>query len=190
VDGNLATGELPNGGEGSQPLHKELYMPASRRTIRSVSFLMTACFALACPVAAQQPESARQPAPVPGATPAPATETVSGTVTSFTRAPGGEVDGFVLDDGTTVHYPPYFGKKVTGFVKDKARVRVTGMMIRGSGRTPSNLLEADSITNVTSGQTLLIAPEPTQGPGAVSAPAAGGGTSEPGGPAAVPPAAR
>ena len=44
-----------------------------------------------------------------GATPEPnpMDASISGTVAHYTLAPRGEVDGFVLSDGTQVHVPPH-----------------------------------------------------------------------------------
>jgi len=87
-----------------------------------------------------------------------ATQTTTGVVKSFTRAPTGEVDGFELDDGTTVHYPPSLQPAITAAVLKNNRVRVTGLVGPGlgTGTKPAKLLEAQTITNLTTNQTLEL----------------------------------
>lgn len=87
-----------------------------------------------------------------------ATQTTTGVVKSFTRAPTGEVDGFELDDGTTVHYPPSLQPAVGAAIMKNNRVRVTGLAGPGlgTGTKPGKLLEAQTITNLTTNQTLEV----------------------------------
>lgn len=64
------------------------------------------CATVRAPGFAQQSTDAQQREPVSLET--PATQTITGAVTKFTQAPTGEIDGFEVDSGTTVHYPPSF----------------------------------------------------------------------------------
>ena len=88
----------------------------------------------------------------------PATLTTTGVVRSYTRAPTGEVDGFELDDGTTVHYPPSLQPAVGAAIMKNNRVRVTGLAGPGlgTGAKPGKLIEAQTITNLTTNQTLEV----------------------------------
>jgi hypothetical protein len=67
----------------------------------------------------------------------PQRQTATGVVKSFTRAPTGEVDGFELEDGTTVHYPPSLQKQVAATITKNSPVRVTGLSDREQVRGPS-----------------------------------------------------
>jgi hypothetical protein len=75
--------------------------------------------------------------------------TVRGTVREFTNAPRGEVDGFVLDDGTVVHWPPHLQDRFTAIVAKGDRVKATGWM-----ETPpagDTHLEVQTLTNLRTG---------------------------------------
>jgi hypothetical protein len=71
---------------------------------------------------------------------------VQGKVQRFTTAPGGEVDGAVLDDGTIVHWPPHLGDKIASIVAKNDRVRANGWM--KTGPAGDTHLEIQSITNL------------------------------------------
>ncbi len=108
------------------------------------------------------------------------TATIEGKVVRFTQAPTGEVDGFVLDEGSTVHFPPFLGKRAAELMPVNARVRAVGLVISGPGTTKIQLLEASEVTNVSTNQTLRIDSPPgstesmSGAGGAAGAGAAGG----------------
>ncbi len=81
-------------------------------------------------------------------------KTVQGTVQRFTTAPKGKVHGFVLSDGTEVHYPPHLEKRVLAIVAKGDRVRVTGRV--HTGLKGDTRLETDSVTNLGSQATITI----------------------------------
>ena len=51
---------------------------------------------------------------------------VEGRVKTMTTAPKGEIDGAVLEDGVTLHWPPHLEKDFTKIVKEGIRVRASG----------------------------------------------------------------
>lgn len=53
-------------------------------------------------------------------------ERVRGTVERLTTAPKGEIDGAVLDDGTTLHWPPHLADEFQAAVKVGDEVEATG----------------------------------------------------------------
>lgn len=53
--------------------------------------------------------------------------TTRGTVRFFTLTPRGDVDGFVLADGTQVHVPPHLSAQLVGAVKLGDAVTVHGL---------------------------------------------------------------
>jgi hypothetical protein len=52
--------------------------------------------------------------------------TVRGMVRSLTTAPKGEIDGAVLDEGTTLHWPPHLEASFKSVVTVGDRVEATG----------------------------------------------------------------
>lgn len=65
-----------------------------------------------------------------------------GTVQRFTLTPRGELDGFVLTDGTDVDLPPHLSNQLAGAVRAGDAVRVLGY------RSPSvPLVVATSVTD-------------------------------------------
>lgn len=87
------------------------------------------------------------------------TQTASGRVQQFTKAPLGEVDGCVLDDGTVVHWPPHLERRVTRVVSRGDRIRVTGCM--ETGPAGDTHLEAQAISDLSTGGSVELdaAPE-------------------------------
>jgi hypothetical protein len=75
-------------------------------------------------------------------------ETVQGTVQSFTKAPKGEVDGAVLDNGTTLHWPPHMQDRFTDVIRAGDRVRATGRM--ETGPAGDTHFEVQGLVNVRS----------------------------------------
>ena len=104
------------------------------------------------------------PAPVPAQPPAfdlsqlPATH---GTVRFFTLTPRGDVDGFVLADGTEVHLPPHLSAQLAAAVKVGDAVTVRGLR---AAAVP--MVAAMSVTGDANGQSVVdTGPEGRGGPG-------------------------
>lgn len=76
------------------------------------------------------------------------TRTVEGKVQRLTTAPRGEVDGALLDDGSSLHWPPHLQDRFARVVVEGQRVRATGR----SERAPGGELqfEVDTVTNTQS----------------------------------------
>jgi len=94
---------------------------------------------------------------------ADAAQSEKGVVERFTTAPRGEIDGAVLAGGATVHWPPHVGERVRQFVATGDRIEVVG----NRETTPEgiNVLEAQSIENLRSGDSLEVADYPPGQPG-------------------------
>ena len=100
-----------------------------------------------------------------------------GTVRFFTLTPRGDVDGFVLADGTQVHLPPHLSAQLEAAVKVGDAVTV-----RGLRAAAAPMVAAMSVTGDANGQTVVDngpdsrrpGPGPDRGPGAPPAPAAVG----------------
>jgi hypothetical protein len=112
-----------------------------------------------------------QQSTVPGSTSPSGAEpqrvvSAAGTVQRFTRSATGDVDGFVLEDGTTVHFPAYLSRQVTALVAQNAQVRVTGLMPEVAGARATRLLEARTITDVASNRTVTVTGSGSTQPGA------------------------
>ena len=91
--------------------------------------------------------------------------TVTGTITRFSVAPLGEMNGFKLDNGTTVHFPPHTGSKLVALLKKGEKVSVSGMVRAGVKGQPE--IEASQIRNLGSGKSVnvaAIAPPEVMGP--------------------------
>lgn len=80
----------------------------------------------------------------PPAKPVPAS--FEGTVARYTLTPKGDVDGFVLTDGTQIHVAPHFGAALVYTARPGEQVAVQGMP-QGAGPT----IEADEIRNAGTG---------------------------------------
>jgi len=100
-----------------------------------------------------------------------------GTVRFFTLTPRGDVDGFVLADGTEVHLPPHLSAQLEAAVKVGDAVTVRGLR---AAAVP--MVAAMSVTGDANGQTVVDngpdgrrpGPGPGRGPGAPPARAAVG----------------
>ncbi len=149
--------------------------------------------ALAGGVLAQTPPPARTSPPPPVAAPLtpaqpafdlsqlPATR---GTVKYFTLTPRGDVDGFVLADGTQVHVPPHLSTQLVAAVRLGDAVTVRGLR---AAAVP--MVAAMSVTGDASGQTVVDAGPPGgpgRGPGG-RGDRGPGAPPPPGGPVAGPP---
>ena len=73
-------------------------------------------------------------------------QTAQGTVTEFTSAPKGEVDGLILADGTWVHWPPHMADRFTAVVAKGDRDRAVGYM--DTGPKGDTKLEISTLTNL------------------------------------------
>ncbi len=97
-----------------------------------------------------------QPQPVFDPNQLPATR---GTVRYFTMTPRGDVDGFVLADGTQVHVPPHLSTQLVAAVKLGDAVTV-----RGLHAAALPMVAAMSVTSDANGQT-VVDMGPPGGPG-------------------------
>jgi glycine cleavage system aminomethyltransferase T len=142
-----ATGWMETGPEGDT--HLEV------RTIRNLR--TKASFDNDAPVPPPPPGPGlgprRGPAPPPPARPrvgspvaAAATRSVQGTVQHLTKAPMGEVDGAILDDGTVIHWPPHLADRFSTLVARGDRVRASGWL--ETGPAGDSHFEVQSVTNL------------------------------------------
>jgi len=127
-----------------------------------------ACFAVtdlasAQPVPPQPPAgpiAAPPPPPPPGA-PAYNTQQLPetrGTVQRFTLTPRGELDGFLLTDGTEVHLPPHLSDQLATAVRPGDPVSVRGY------RSPAApLVVATAVTDNSTNQTVVDQGPPPPG---------------------------
>lgn len=76
----------------------------------------------------------------------PMDASVTGTVAHYTLAPKGEVDGFVLTDGTQIHLPPHLAAQLVFTARPGDAVAVRGHRPEGGP-----VIEAGVIRNATSG---------------------------------------
>ncbi len=149
---------------------------------------------LAGGVLAQTPSPAAAPLP-PAATPLTQAQptfdpnqlpAVRGTVKYFTLTPRGDVDGFLLADGTQVHVPPHLSTQLVAAVKLGDAVTVRGLR---AAAIP--MVAAMSVTDDASRQTVVdLGPPGGPGHGHGGPPPGGPGPAgmrpPPGGPAAGP----
>jgi hypothetical protein len=91
-----------------------------------------------------------------------------GTVARFTLAPRGELDGFLLANGTQVHVPPHLSPELASSVRINDTVAVRGY------RSPAApLLVAASVTDTTTNQTVIDRGPPAPGFGSPPPPPPG-----------------
>ncbi|PMS32195.1 hypothetical protein C0Z20_27175 [Trinickia symbiotica] len=81
-----------------------------------------------------------------------------GTVSRFVINPEGDVDGFILSDGSLVHFPPHLGTQLVAAVRPGDAVQIAGFM-DGSGD-----VKARQIVNQRTGQQLFDQPPPRDVP--------------------------
>lgn len=72
--------------------------------------------------------------------------TAEGVVQRMTTAPRGEIDGAVLDDGTTLHWPPHLSDRFAGAAARGDRVRASGWM--ETGPRGDTHFEVQTLTNL------------------------------------------
>jgi hypothetical protein len=115
---------------------------------------------LAPGIAAAAPPPAGAPAFDPQQLPA-----IEGSIARYTLTPRGDVDGFILTDGTEVRFPPHLSTQLVFVAKPGDMVTVHGLRALGIP-----LVDAVSITNDATGQTVTDAggppgPRPPRGGG-------------------------
>jgi hypothetical protein len=93
--------------------------------------------------------------------------TTAGTVRHFTLSPSGELDGFILDDGTEVHVPPHLSTQLAAAVRLGDSVRV-----RGYRAWFAPVIRAASITDVATGGMVIDVGPPPRGFGRSRSPVA------------------
>jgi hypothetical protein len=136
--------------------------------MRFLSWLALAGVAVALGCAENK---ASTPAPAAQAAVGPAS-TVTGTILNYTRTPSGEVDGFTLDSGQRVHFPPALSAKVSEQFPPNMPVQVIGQ--RQTDPDGRQVIEADQLTNPSTHATLDIASaRAAQPPSAVGGSGAG-----------------
>lgn len=84
---------------------------------------------------------------------------LSGIVQQYLLSPHGEVDGLLLSDGTVVRFPPHLGIALATTVKIGEAVTAVGFI--GPNTSQHRAMKALSITNSTTGQTLVDEPPTT-----------------------------
>jgi hypothetical protein len=100
---------------------------------------------------------APMPPPPPGVAPpvpadAASVATTQGTVARFLTNPDGDVDGFMTDDGTLVHFPPHMSAQLTSAVRRGDLVQVSGRRDEGGG------FAAQRITDTQTGRQVVDEP--------------------------------
>jgi hypothetical protein len=82
-----------------------------------------------------------------------------GTVRQYTLTPRGEVDGLILSDGTEVRLPKHLSAQVVYVVRPGDQVSIRGLRARAIP-----LIDAASITNVSTGKTVVDNGKDPRGP--------------------------
>jgi hypothetical protein len=112
----------------------------------------------------QQPPAQAVAAPAPPSPPGLATYDVQqspaarGTVQRFTLTPRGDLDSFVLSDGTDVHLPPHLSAQPATAVRPGDSVSV-----RGYRSVTVPLVVATAVTNAASNETIVDRGRPPPG---------------------------
>ena len=78
--------------------------------------------------------------------------TANGSVKEFTTAKKGETDGFILNDGRWVHWPPHLENRFATFVVKGDKVRVTGYW--ETGKKGETKLEVSTLSNLRTSKTV------------------------------------
>jgi hypothetical protein len=81
-----------------------------------------------------------------------------GTVQRFTLTPRGELDGFLLTDGTEVHLPPHLSDQLATAVRPGDPV-----LIRGYRSPAASLIVATAMTDTSTNQTIVDQGPPPPG---------------------------
>jgi hypothetical protein len=82
-----------------------------------------------------------------------------GTVKQYTLTPRGDVDGFILNDGTEVKLPPHLSAQVVFTIHPGDEVSIRGLHARAIP-----LVDASSVTNIATGKR-VVDNGPPDGPG-------------------------
>lgn len=98
------------------------------------------------------------------------TSTRTGRIVQFTHAATGEVDGFILDQGTTVHFPTYLSRRISEALGTARDVEVTGLLVHGTERDAAIILEAQTITDRATRRTITVTGTLSAQPGSVTGP--------------------
>ncbi len=86
--------------------------------------------------------------------------TIKGKVAQYSLTPRGDVDGLILQDGTEVHLPPHLSAELVYTVRPGDSVTIHGLK---AAAVP--MVQAMSVTNDASGQTVTDNGPPGGGPG-------------------------
>jgi hypothetical protein len=73
-----------------------------------------------------------------------------GTVKQYTLTPRGDVDGLILNDGTEVKVPPHLTGQIVFAIRPGDAVSIRGLRARAI-----QLIDASSITNVSTGKSVV-----------------------------------
>jgi hypothetical protein len=113
------------------------------------------------PPVAGGPGGAVPTMPSPPPTPAPApiaaqqqSVVATGTVSRFVINPEGDVDGFLLADGSLVHFPPHMGSQLVSVIHQGDAVRIAGF------RDGAGNITAQQIANERTSQQVVDQPPP------------------------------
>ena len=86
--------------------------------------------------------------------------TIKGRVAQYSLTLRGDVDGLILDNGTEVHFPPHLSTQIVYAVRPGDSVTIHGLKAQALP-----MVQAMSITNDASGQTVTDTGPPAGGPG-------------------------
>ncbi|HWB13457.1 MAG TPA: hypothetical protein VG826_29805 [Pirellulales bacterium] len=88
----------------------------------------------------------RRRGPPPPPRPRGRARTIEATVERLTTAPKGEIDGAVLDDGTTLHWPPHLENQFARLIDKGDRVKAVGF--EETTKRGDEHFEVQSLTNL------------------------------------------
>ncbi|WGS54956.1 hypothetical protein LFL96_36340 (plasmid) [Paraburkholderia sp. D15] len=141
-------------------------MQSTRYPSLRIAVLAAVLTASAGCAAQTQPQPAATPVPPPpvagvppspGVAPPPPVDaapvaTAQGKVARFLTNPDGDVDGFMTDDGTLVHFPPHMSAQLTSAVRRGDLVQVSGRRDEGGS------FAAQRITDTQTGRQVIDEP--------------------------------
>jgi hypothetical protein len=147
-------------GAASKPLREKEYPMAITKGVLAVcgaALLAGTAFAQMPPDRPVFSGPPQQPVYDPNQLPA-----FNGRLQQFTLSPRGEIDGFILTDGTEVKTPPHLSTQIAVTLHPGDAVTVHGLR---AAAIP--FIEATAVTNDTSGQSVVDygPPRPPKGPG-------------------------
>jgi hypothetical protein len=88
----------------------------------------------------------------------PTANSLQGTVAQYLINPRGDVDGLLLTDNTIVRFPPHLGPQLVQTVQPQAAVKVDGYS------ASAGTIQATTITNTTSGRSIVDTPPASGAP--------------------------